>query len=305
MDVLAPIGLILSIIFFIVSTYSANRSTEKLVDNLLQIEQSLSTKYVGIFPNYLPQINELLEDAQKNDTIIIFEDVLHYGIFSSPDEFKEMTYKLLDLSKTNKITIVYYNIDSSQNRIFRRSIQESRIKMQYLGKLSKERAELMRELRRNNNNTEGQSQNNFRIADSIVSEKYFAYSKIEPDFEKKVEKYLTPLFNPEKDADSLFFYIDEIKRKYIGKPAKTITFSDFYNLYEGIDKMLIAALDRNGVELIGVNEFHVMNCWKVGNKAILAFPSKYATNEIGFITQDPVFSDYILTMLKGVKEWIQ
>ena len=290
--VLAPIGFILSITFFVISTFNAKRSSERLVSNLMKIEQSLSTRHIGIFPNYLPQINELLSDADKQDTIIIFEDVLHYGIFSSPNEFKVMTRKLLELSKTNKIIIVYYDINEKNNRTFRRSVQESRIKLQYLGKLASERIEIMKQLQQNEN-AANENRSNFQIADSIVCEKYFAYSREDADFETKVKKYLTPLYDSTKDKDSLFYRIDEVKRENIGKPIKTITFHDFYKLYLGIDEILINTFESHGMELIGVNEFHVMSCWKTGDKAILAFPSKYATNEIGFITQDPVFSEYI------------
>jgi len=302
--VLAPIGFILSITFFVISTFNAKHSSERVVNNLMKIEQSLSTKHIGIFPNYLPQINDLLENAASQDTIIIFEDVLHYGVFSSPAEFKIMIYNLLKLSKTNNITIVYYDIDEGNNRTFRRSVQESRIKVQYLGRLANERIEIMQELRQNRdaNNPE---RNDFQVADSIVCEKYFAYSREDADFEGKVKRYLNPLYDSKKDKDSLFYRIDEIKRKNIEKPINSITFGDFYNMYREIDEELIELFKIHGIELIGVNEFHVMSCWKTGNKAILAFPSKYATSEIGFITQDPVFSDYIHTMLKGVKEQIQ
>ena len=304
--VLAPIGFILSITFFVISTFNAKRSSENLVNNLLKIEQSLSTRHIGIFPNYLPQINNLLAEAEPQDTIIIFEDVLHYGIFSSPNEFKAMTTKLLELSKTNKIVIVYYDVneENNQNQTFRRCVQESRIKLQYLGKMSTERSSLMQELRQNRDANK-LNRSIFQIADSIINEKYFAYSREEADFGQKIKRYLTPLHDNQNDRDSLFYKIDEIKRKNINKPAQTITYMDFYKLYLGIDKLLINVFEEHGIELIGINEFHVMSCWKVGNRAILAFPSKYATDEIGFITQDPVFSNYILTMLRGVKERIQ
>ena len=305
LKVLAPVGFVLSITFFVISTFNAKRSSERLVNNLMKIEQSLSTRHVGIFPNYLPEINDLLANVEEQDTIVIFEDVLHYGVFNSPSDFKKMTTQLLELSKTNKIIIVYYDIDETngQNRTFRRSIQESRIKMQYLGKMSSERSELMREF--SQKREQYPNRNIFQMADSIVSEKYFAYSREDEDFESKIRKYLIPLYDSKNDSDSLFYRIDEVKRKNIGKPAKKITFADFYNLYRGIDQELIDVYAANGIELIGVNEFHIMSCWKAGDKAILAFPSKYATNEIGFVTQDPVFSEYILTMLKGVKERVQ
>ena len=50
-----------------------------------------------------------------------------------------------------------------------------------------------------------------------------------------------------------------------------------------------------------MNEYLTMSCWLVRDKTVLAFPSKYATEEIGFISQDKAFVDYIHTMLVGVR----
>ena len=62
-----------------------------------------------------------------------------------------------------------------------------------------------------------------------------------------------------------------------------------------------------GVDMVPMNEYLTMSCWlvKKGNKGIgsvLAFPSKYSTDEIGFYSQDEAFSRYITTMLEGVKD---
>jgi hypothetical protein len=99
--------------------------------------------------------------------------------------------------------------------------------------------------------------------------------------------------------------LDEIKRKNIGKPIQTITFYDFYKMYRDMSKELIDVFEKHNIELIGVNEINVMNCWLNDDKAVLAFPSKYATDEIGFFTQDIVFSEYIYTMLEGVRNQIE
>ena len=54
-------------------------------------------------------------------------------------------------------------------------------------------------------------------------------------------------------------------------------------------------------DLIELKEFLTMSCWLVRDKAILAFPSKYSSEEIGFSSQDKAFVDYIHTMLVGVR----
>jgi transcriptional regulator of NAD metabolism len=297
----AIFGLILTIVIFWYQSIEAKKESEKsakesreLVANLKSIEQSLSTRYLGIFPNYLPQINDLLKKADPEKPIIIFEDVLYYGIFSAPQDFKEMINHLLHLSKTSQITIAHYDINGN---IFRRMIQEGRISPEYLVALRKERNELRRKLRRTG------KENIYQKVDSIVSEKYFALSRNDDKatFEKKVKGHLKPLYDSEKDSDSLYFRIDAVKRISLNKSIEHITFQDYLKMYQGISQELITVFKQHNIELVELNEYLVMSCWLNDNKAILAFPSKYNTDEIGFFTQDPVFSEYINTMLDGVK----
>ena len=140
-------------------------------------------------------------------------------------------------------------------------------------------------------------------ADSTVSEKYFTKTRNErgTEFEKHVKRCLIPIYNSETDSDSLFFRIDEVKRKALDKPIQSITFQDYMDMYQGISRELIAAFKAHNIELIGLDEYLVMSCWLNDEKAVLAFPSKYSTDEIGFFSQDPAFSKYIFTMLEGVK----
>lgn len=62
---------------------------------------------------------------------------------------------------------------------------------------------------------------------------------------------------------------------------------------------------QSTIEILPINESIMMCCWMVdidGNeKAIFAFPSKYSTDEIGFISKDDAIIKYINTMLSGVK----
>lgn len=59
------------------------------------------------------------------------------------------------------------------------------------------------------------------------------------------------------------------------------------------------------IELLPLTESLMMSCWltKIGKeeRAIFAFPSKYSTDEIGFVSQDEAISRYIHKMLVGIK----
>ncbi|MDR0873401.1 MAG: hypothetical protein LBN27_08050 [Prevotellaceae bacterium] len=294
----APFALLLSIAFFWYEMYENDKENDKMISELKNIEQSLSTRYIGIFPNYLPQINQLLLNANPEKPIIIFEDVLYYGIVSTPNEFKKMINHLLELSKECKITIVYY--DTNQ-RIYRRYIRESKINPQFYTEIANETTKLRQQYQ---HRQFPKGQNAYSFADSIVSEKYFALSK-DQNFEKTIKKYLTPLYNPATDRDSLFWRIDQAKTAPIKKPMDKITFYDYLSMYRGITKELENAFRQHNIELIPINEYLVMSCWYNDNKAVLAFPSKYSTDEIGFYSQDHIFAKYIEKMLDGVKNQVR
>ncbi len=77
-------GLVLMHAIFLFEQYKNSSQQKEIVDNLMYVQKSLSTKYLGLFPDYLDQINEILEGAAPNDTVVIFEDVLYYGFTSKP-----------------------------------------------------------------------------------------------------------------------------------------------------------------------------------------------------------------------------
>jgi hypothetical protein len=292
------LGIILSLLFFLYNLNASEKKSRDLVKNLTKLEQSLSTRYLGIFPNYMTQIDEFFANADPEEPVIIFEDVLYYGCLSGPREFKKVIYRLLEMADQGcKITIVHYDIDG---RIFHRIIQEGRFRQPYLGKLDKERRELISELRRQENNN-GENQNIYLKADSIVSEKYLALTD-RNEIKKSVDRYLKPLYDSEHDKDSLFYILDEAKRKALDKPVQQIRYHDFLDMYRNISHVLIDCFTEHNIELIGLNEYLTMSCWMNNDKAIVAFPSKFNTDEIGFYTQDQVFLKYINTMLEGVKE---
>ena len=300
--VLSPFGLILSIAFFMIQA----KESGKLVANLVHIEQSLSTRHIGIFPDYLDKINQLLSEtpcAQEDSTrMIIFQDVLFYGAFYNGHAFKEMIRQLVELSdKGKKIVIAYYNNseDMRTGRMFKEVVQESWIRQQDLGKLSQERRTLMSSLRKEN-----QSRTNvFSIADSIVNEKYFAYYRDneQKEFAKRVEKALVPFYDETKNDDLLFLKIDQIKNRYLNKFFHTITFQDIYKMYHQITEELKDFFEQKNIQLIPLNNYLTMSCWSNGEKALFAFPGKFAADEIGFISSDIAILHYIETMLEGVE----
>ena len=78
-------------------------------------------------------------------------------------------------------------------------------------------------------------------------------------------------------------------------------------MYMTMSEVIAKYYSKYGVDLVPMNEYLTMSCWlvKKGNHkgigSVLAFPSKYSTDEIGFYSQDEAFSRYITTMLEGVK----
>jgi len=303
MVVLSPFGLLLSIVFFIVQ----GNESARLVENLKQIEQSLSTRHIGIFPDYLDEINLLLAETpctKENDSkIVIFQDVLFYGMFYNGAAFKEMIKQIAELSsKGKRIVIAYY--DNSNNmrkgQMFREVVQESWMHQSDLGKLSIERSELMRKLREQNT---GERKNNFHVADSIVSEKYFVLYRDDKsnEFGNRVKKILTPMYDMSRNDYTLFKKLDEIKNRYLNKSEKEIHFCDMYDMYQDVTNELKIFFEQHNVKLIPLDNYLTMTCWSNGEKVLFAFPGRYGSDEIGFLSQDVSIMKYIDVMLEGIE----
>ena len=298
MVVLSPFGLILSIAFFLVQA----KESKILVGNLTQIEQSLSTRFIGIFPDYLDKINKLLAETPHSpkDTskVIIFEDVLFYGAFYNGAAFKEMVQLLTNLSdKGKRIVIAYYDSgdDMRTARMFREVIQESWMRPQDIRNLARERRALMGELRKEN--PSGRSL--FSTADSIISEKYFAYYRDQErkEFSERIKKILVPLYD--KD-NQIFNNIDNLKNTYLNQPVNQITFHDIYTMCKQVTEELKVYYEQHGIKLIPLNNYLTMSCWSNGERVLFAFPGKYAADEIGFISHDNAILQYIEIMLAGL-----
>jgi hypothetical protein len=132
------------------------------------------------------------------------------------------------------------------------------------------------------------------------------------ELEELLRKTNTPLPLVQDDdviearINLLFNEIEDIKTKYLTKSLDNIKYSDYENANKEISLAIVRMLSENSnIELLPLREDLMMCCWMRTNKgkgkAIFAFPSKYSTDEIGFISQDKAFVRYINTMLKGVK----
>lgn len=323
----AAVGLLFAVICFAYDVYQGSeqdKQLQKSIDKLASIEQSLSTRYLGIFPEYISEISLLFDDLEPSDTVVIFEDVLYYGIKSRPTEFCKMNDKLFEHAlHGGSITVVYYNVAQSGlkpiwNEVFHKMIVESRINAKYIGEMDDERLAEMRRIREENPKVDRSVS---RAIDSTLCEKYFAMTRND-NLEKfcnevatYLDKGLIPLADrPFSMAESITYQmcleIDSVKEAHIGnhKPCETILFYDYEQMYRGMSEVIIKYYTRYGIEMVPLDEYLTMSCWMAqkGNrkevKTVLAFPSKYSTDEIGFYSQDEAFSKYITTMLEGVRQ---
>ena len=132
----ASFAMVLSVAFFAYEIFEGKKETKEVVDNLVEIQNSLSTKYLGIFPEYINNINVLLEQAithqehvADQDTVIIFQDVLYYGILSDAEGFRNMNKNLLTLARNGcHVTIAYYDLGSEP---FQQMLMDALIAPQY------------------------------------------------------------------------------------------------------------------------------------------------------------------------------
>lgn len=365
----ASFALLLSILFFSYESIENSKETEAVTENLIGIQQSLdpmvkelteiqnslSTRYLGIFPVYIENINKLLGEAMTsnvnshiNDTVIIFEDVLHYGVLSAPDGFKRLMKNLLVLSDGGcKITIVHYATDSRQ---FKQMVSDelipSDVQLSYRNELrgmiqfgdtasfecymdnvgatmkkyfggkynlaSKADQQAILNIIKG----DGKRRNRMESLENYMLEYHFAANKAAN--KERFESALNRVHGIKLAVDSVFedsaeFRVNELCKKldslklhYMGKPLDEIRYADYLAFYQQMTASVAEMLNKQStVEILPISESIMMCCWMAdidGNeKAIFAFPSKYSTDEIGFISRDDAIIKYINTMLRGVR----
>ena len=332
----AAVGLLFAVICFAYDVYhdteqdkQLEKSLEKMEDieqtvtvQLASIEQNLSTRYLGIFPEYISQIGELFQDVDPKATVVIFEDVLYYGIKSRPDEFYNLNRNLFEhaLNK-GSITVAFYDFEEAGSvlvaaDIFHKMIIESRIDTKYHSMINEKRAEEIQRIREANENV---NRDALRVYDSVLCETFFAATRSDSlaKFEKDVNAYLKKDLVEVGEDDStragrmahqMCIEIDSVKQYYLGggKAIEEISFYDYELMYRRMSQVIARYYEGVGIRLVPLKEYLTMSCWMVqkgdqkGVETVLAFPSKYSTDEIGFYSKDEAFSRYIGTMLAGV-----
>ena len=343
----AIIGLALTLLFFAYKVYFGKKQFDETVNKLDNISQSLSTRCLGEFPVYISEINNIFASAQSHDTIVVFEDVLYYGIKSDPVGFCQLQQLLLNHSRQGgKVIVAYYDNHPDSmvfpwQTVFHRMIVESRIAPKYFSQIAVERHKRIEQVAtadKNENKSLSQQVEKSReesikrvkriiAIDSAITEEYFILTR-EKDIEAAknvVDGYLEFYGKLKKEAaatyltdpviNMLCYRIDTIMHHYLGtgldsksKKITDIHFSDYEKMYSEITDCLAERYRLDGIELVPLNEYLTMGCWliKPADKSrpvesILTFPSKYSSNEIGFYSQDKLFSNYIMTILDGVR----
>ena len=156
---------------------------------------------------------------------------------------------------------------------------------------------------------------NREMVDSVLCERYFKQSLVHnsSQFISNVNELRKPLPIDEYANDSISIQVnnlctklDHVKQTYLTKPNEQIGYGDIYGMYRNITYAIEDFFSQySNIKLIPLNEHLTMSCWLTivngQDTAIIAFPSKYSTDEIGFISQDVAFSKYIQTMLNGMR----
>lgn len=321
----ATVGLLFAVLCFVYDIYhdsEQDKQLEESIDKLVKIEQSLSTRYLGIFPEYITEIGELFEDLTPTDSVVIFEDVLYYGIKSRPEDFYNLNVQLFEHAMNGgSITVAYYDsrissVKPIMDDLFHKMIIESRIGMKHQASFFGERTQKIDSL----SNIGMLNLTLSRQADLTLCEKYFAATRTDDirKFESDVVAYLNKeLINKDTENFSkaerityeMCVKIDSVKQLYLGnKPMEKILFSDYEQMYRNMSEIIVSYYNKCHFDLVPLDEYLTMSCWMVqkggrkGVKTVLAFPSKYSSDEIGFYSQDEAFSKYIGTMLDGVRQ---
>ena len=323
----AAVGLLFAVICFVYDIYhdsEQDKQLEKSVEKLAGIEQSLSTRYLGIFPEYITKISDLFGDLEKTDTIVIFEDVLYYGIKSRPKEFYDLNKKMFSHALDGgSITVAYYDFVKDEETpawvdIFHKMIIESRIDSKFHAEMNNSRKIEMTELRKSNRQNYRKEMSHF---DSVLCENYFAATRNDDmmKFKKDVDAYLNKslveievdnVSEADRITHQMCLAIDSVKEQYIGngKGVEDILFYDYEQMYRKMSEVMLQYYNKYGIDMVPLDDYLTMSCWMVKKsnpkevKTVLAFPSKFSSDEIGFYSQDEAFSKYIGTMLEGVRQ---
>ena len=123
----AIIGLMITLVLFFIEMIQSNKQEKvtrtqltETLEGLSGIEQSLSTRFLGIFPGYITNICDLFYNIQEGDSVIVFEDVLYYGIKSRPEVRRSVLAK--STSTLLLLEILPLGASAKRNTVFLPSI---------------------------------------------------------------------------------------------------------------------------------------------------------------------------------------
>ncbi|MBR3566393.1 MAG: hypothetical protein IKN91_08735 [Paludibacteraceae bacterium] len=380
----AAFALLLSLILFGIEMFSGIQESKEVTENLLKIQNSLSTRYLGQFPEFLTDINQLYLSASHGDSIVILEDVLYYGLVSNPHKFYVSCLNLLDLAehgcpimisyyrpntlaynmtvqewllsaecyKNYRDTLMLFNrknfeyrqsrkkilSESLDNNVPREEVEQRLFSLmnelfgdiveprllQLQQKYMEDKAE---EWGTEKEQSVWATKDDREIINTILLERYFSKTRSQDPkkFKAMVAKYRnsslknddfsqndvrpTVSYRVRKDVEKLSFQLDSVRNKYIGdnnKSVNDIKYDDFRNMFLEMSQIIEKAYRQYpSINLLPVGEFLSVRSWLIcspddGDKAIMAFPSRYSSSEIGFFTIDGSTSDYVKTMQKGI-----
>lgn len=380
----AAFALLLSLILFGIEMFSGIQESKEVTENLLKIQNSLSTRYLGQFPEFLTDINQLYIGASHGDSIVILEDVLYYGLVSNPHKFYVSCLNLLDLAEHGcPIMISYYrpntlaynmtvqewllsaecyknyrdtlmlfnrrNFEYRQNRkkvldegldnnVPREKVEQRLFNLmnESFGDIVDPQLLVMQQKYMQNkaeewDNEKEQSlwttKDDREMINSILLERYFSKTRSldRQKFKDMVAKYRncslknddfnqddvrpTVSYRVKKDVEKLCLRLDSVRNRYIGDMSKSvddIKYEDFKNMFIAMSQIIENTYRQYpSISLLSIGEFLSVRSWLVsspndGDKAIMAFPSRYSSSEIGFYTIDGTTSEYVKTMQKGI-----
>jgi hypothetical protein len=101
-------------IFTVLSALYALHKGHSQIKAIKDVKQSLSTRYLGKFPDFIPDITNLIGDAKR--TITIACDFPGYGMFSAPRRFKLYLQAIESRLIHNQCNIIMIHLGTSLRR---------------------------------------------------------------------------------------------------------------------------------------------------------------------------------------------
>ena len=241
-------GLIATLFIFGVSLYQTN-----------EIKESLSTRYLGEFPDASDDLNELYLKAKKS--IFIFDGLISGGVFSYPEKYHKTITILRKQSIKIPITVYVYDLDF---------YRKETLPPAFL-KLPKSECHSLSEEEK----------------DSILRE----------NIKDRYKTFFIYDYTGKSSSEDLqdLTRLNECKKKYFTEDVDSVKCETFFN---GIIEMMRETEkfleredndDTKGVEIIHIGQEHKMFAYLADRKeAIFGFPDNIIT-EVAFKTRDGNF----------------